>query len=203
MHPLVEFEPTEHRYTLKTTKSRVRSVTDALSVITNFDRVPPDVLERARLFGHHVHYAIHLFVIGDLHEESLDEALRSRLFGFKKFLHHTKFEPTHSEEIVLDSSYRYCGMLDLRGRWLRRGFASSALIDLKSGAVPKTVGPQTAGYQQAVEGDKPRLRFALQLKEYDYRLIPLTDEADYSHFVSCLNVFKLSLKDNPYEETRV
>lgn len=192
----IDFNVERHEYRLPT-GARIRSVTDALSVVTNFDRIPPETLERARIFGHHVHKTIHYFCIGNLHEPSLTPDVRSRLFGFKRFMHDTKFEVTASEEIVVDRSERYCGTLDLRGRWLRRGRRDSALIDLKSGAVPKTVGPQTAGYQYACD-EPPRLRFALQLGENTYRAIPLTDKADYSFFISCLNVFKFSLKENPY-----
>lgn len=195
----IDFNVERHEYRLAATGERIRSVTDALSVVTNFDKVPPEILERARIFGHHVHKTIHYFCIGDLNEALLTPDVRARLFSFKRFLHETHFEVSHSEEVVVDRSNRYCGTLDLRGRHLRRGRRRRALIDLKSGAVPKTVGPQTAGYQYACE-DPPELRFALQLAENSYRLIPLTAAEDYSFFISCLNVFKFSLKENPYAE---
>jgi len=195
----VDFDVEHHIYRLRTNGVRIRSVTDALSVVTNFDHVPPDVLETARRFGSQVHKTVHYFLMSDLDERSLHPLLKARLDQFKQFLVDSKFEVLHTERIVIDPAHRYCGTLDLTGLMPRRKSKVSALIDLKSGAVPKTVGLQTAGYQYACE-ERPRKRFALQLKEDSYRLIALEDERDYSWFISCLNVYKLSLKDNPYSE---
>jgi hypothetical protein len=163
------------------------SVTQALSVIESFDRVPPDILERARLFGAHVHQAVDLFNRGDLDEESLDPQLSPRLGQYKKFLADTGFVVTHTEQRVANASIGYAGTLDILGRLFR----SSALIDLKSGAVPKSVGPQTAAYDNALPTHlRPQKRFALQLGDDFYRLIRCKEPADFSIFLNALNKYR-------------
>jgi hypothetical protein len=173
------------------------SVTQALSVIESYDRVPFEILERARIFGRHVHHACDLFNQGDLDEERLDPALAPRLAGYKKFLHETGFKVTRSEEMVLSPSLGYAGTLDIRG--LLR--SALALVDLKSGAVPRSVGPQTAAYQAAVPADeRPKRRLCVQLKDYDYKIIECRDASDLSNFLSALNVYRFQRRNNPYVE---
>jgi len=188
---VLTFEPLPHIYRLD--GQRVPSVTGVLQAITNFDRVPFDILEAARIFGHHVHKAVDLFNRGVLDETDLDPALVPRLKQYKRFLRESKFQVVHSEEQVAHRTHGYAGTLDIRGMLHRH----SALVDLKSGVVPRSVGPQTAGYQAACE-HRPRNRYCLQLMDNDYRLFPLKNGSDFSMFLSCLNVYRFNQKDFPY-----
>src|SRR5260370_1277008 len=78
----------------------VPSVTTVLRPIDNFDRVDPELLERARRFGSHVHSATDLFDRGILDEDELDPGLVPHLNGYKLFLSETGFQVTHSEQQV-------------------------------------------------------------------------------------------------------
>lgn len=180
---MIELDEVTHTY--RYAGRVVPSVTQSLQVIENFDRVDPQVLEAARIFGSHVHLATDLYDRGVLDEEALDPGLVPHLAGWKLFLYETGFQVTHSERIVHNANLGYAGKLDRLGVWKR----STWLIDLKSGAVPRSAGPQTAGYREALpSGERPRRRLVVQLKPNAYRLYEQTDPADWSIFVSCLNV---------------
>src|SRR4029077_18592387 len=112
------FEPIPHVYRLD--GQSIPSVTGILQAITNFDRVPFDILEAARIFGHHVHKAVDLFNRGVLDEADLDPALAPRLAQYKRFLRESKFQVTHSEEQVAHRTHGYAGTLDIRGILPRR-----------------------------------------------------------------------------------
>jgi hypothetical protein len=181
------FEESTHTYRYR--GREVPSVTSVLRSVHNFDRVDPQLLERARIFGHHVHAATDLFDRGILDEESLDPGLGPHLAGYKLFLFETGFHVTHSEEQIYNPRQKYAGTLDTRGIW--RG--TTWLLDKKSGAVPRTVGLQTAAYQQACE-EKPKRRLCLQLLPNNYKLRACEDPADWSYFVSFLNVHRFTYK---------
>lgn len=191
------FEAGAHRYWLADpsgTRIQIPSVTQALQVIERgFGFVSQEILDRAREFGRHVHLATHLFDRGQLNEGALDFELRFYLDQYKQFLFDTGAEVIASEEIVYNSIARYAGQLDKRLKWKR----TSWLCDLKSGAIPKTVGPQTAGYQQAAP-DRPRKRMCVQLKRHSYKLIMLEDLTDYSYFISALNCHRFNQRNLPY-----
>jgi hypothetical protein len=176
------------------------SVTQALSVIESYDHVPFEILERARIFGRHVHQAVDLFNCDDLDEDSLDPPIERRLRQYKRFLRDTKFEVTHSEQMVCSGSLGYAGTLDIRGRL----GGIPTLIDCKSGAVPRSVGPQTAAYREACTGEKPRRRIALQLRDDDYKIYECRDPSDFSNFLSALNVYRFQRRNpsHAYQESR-
>jgi hypothetical protein len=163
----------------------VPSVTQVLRPIDNFDRVDPELLERARAFGSHVHAATDLFDREDLDEEDLDANLLPYLSAYKLVLSETGFVVTHSEQRLYNARQRYAGTLDKRGTWK----GTTWLLDLKSGAVPRSVGLQTSAYQQACE-EKPKKRLCLQLMRNRYRLIKCEEASDWSFFVSFLNTYK-------------
>lgn len=196
------FEHAAHRYWLAEdsgARVQIPSVTQALQVIERgFRFVDADTLERARDFGRHVHLATHLFDRGELNEDTLDPELALYLAQYKQALYDTGAQVIASEEIVYNETARYAGQLDKRWAWKR----STWLCDLKSGIVPRTVGPQTAAYQQAAK-DRPRKRACLQLRRNDYRLILLEDLTDYSYFISALNCHRFNQRKIPYgfEET--
>jgi hypothetical protein len=168
----------------------VPSVTQVLHAIDNFDRVDPELLERARRFGQHVHAATDLFDRGILDEENLDIMLVPHLNAYKLFLSETGFVVTHSEQQIYNARQRYAGTLDKRGTWK----GSTWLLDLKSGAVPRAVGLQTAAYREACD-EKPKRRLCLQLKRNTYKLIKCEEASDWSYFVSYLNVHRFNHRE--------
>lgn len=172
----------------------VPSVTTALRVIERgFGFVSEEILDRAREFGRHVHLATHLFDRGELNEATLDPELALYLAQYKRFLFDTKAQVIASEEIVYSKASGYAGQLDKRYAWKR----STWLGDLKSGQVPRTVGPQTAAYQRA-SIEPPRKRLCLQLRRMDYRLIILDDSTDFHYFLSALNCHRFNQRKTPY-----
>lgn len=162
----------------------VPSVTQALQVVSEFGCVDPELLRRAREFGQHVHQATDLFDRGTLDEEALDISLLPYLNGWKLFLIETGFVVTHSEAPVYHPRMRYAGTLDRRGIWK----GTTWLLDLKSGAVPRSVGAQTAAYQKAC-AEPPKRRLCLQLKRNAYQLHRCDDPSDFALFTSCLNIW--------------
>jgi hypothetical protein len=168
----------------------VPSVTQILRAIDNFDRVDPQLLERARRFGQHVHAATDLFDRGVLDEENLDALLLPYLNAYKLFLSQTSFVVTHSEQQIYNPRQRYAGTLDKRGKWK----GSTWLLDLKSGAVPRSVGLQTSAYREACD-EKPKKRLCLQLMRNRYKLIKCEEASDWSYFVSYLNVHRFNHRE--------
>lgn len=152
-----------------------------------------EVWRAAAEFGTHVHQAIHLYNEGDLHEPSLSPALVPFVNAYKQFLSDTGFVVRGAEVLVYHNIMKYAGQVDFWGDFRKTSWA----VDIKSGVVPITVGPQTAAYQQGLP-EKPRKRACLQLTaEGRYKWIPLEDPADFSMFVSSLNIFRFKEKHNP------
>lgn len=181
MHRLT-FDAPSHTY--RVGERMIPSVTQVLKAVENFDFVAPAVLERAREFGSHVHQAVDLFNRGELDEEALDAGLAPYLAGWKLFLSHSGFVVTHTEERVYNERLKYAGTLDARGTWK----GTTWLIDLKSGAVPRSVGAQCAAYQHAL-AEPPKKRLCVQLLPHNFKLIACNDPTDFSLFTSCLNIW--------------
>jgi hypothetical protein len=150
--------------------------------------ITAEILEAARDFGQNVHLACHLFDMGELDEAALSLPLVPYLNGWKAFLLETGATITHSEEMVWNIQAGYAGMLDKRGLLAKRRW----LIDIKSGALPWTVGYQTAAYQEALPaGERPRNRMAVQLLPNGrYRIHEQKDTGDFQIFLSALNIYK-------------
>lgn len=181
----IAFDENLHRYWIE--GQPVPSVTQVLDELEDFSRVDPEILERARQFGQAVHSVTELYDAGDLDWATLDPHLVPYLTGYLRFLQDTGAEPLHRELWVGSRRYGFAGTLDGVYR-LRR---AHVLIDIKSGAVPRTVGLQTAAYQHAAHeayGIQVRRRYCLQLKPDDYRLIPCVGAQDFSTFISALNL---------------
>lgn len=198
--PSLEFDPVEHRYQLD--GRPVPSVTAVLDPLLELWRVPADVLEAAAAFGNHVHMAVDLFNKGELDEAELDPALEPYLRGWKAYLAATSAEILESEFRVFHKACGFAGTLDtavmLPGR---RGGEVRALVDVKSGVVPYTVGPQTAAYAEAWKsmGLAPfKRRICVQLTDAApfYKTHELTEPSDWSLFLSALNVYKFKEKHN-------
>lgn len=180
--PEIAFDEARHEYRIG--GARWPSVTQVLDPLLELDGIPKHLLDAAARFGTHVHQACHLLNQGVLDEASLDPALRPYVDAWIKFLGDTKATVIASELRVAHLTLRYAGTLDAVVMW--RG--KRCLIDLKSTAdIPRTVGPQTAAYMQALGQKLPR--YCVQLRaDATYRAVPLKDTADWNLFLSALNI---------------
>lgn len=169
----------------------VPSVTQILSILQDFGSVPADVLARAAEFGTHVHQAIDLHNKGVLDEGALDPALAPYLAAWRSFLRDSGAEVLASEVRVYHPGHHYAGTLDT----LVRLSGKVALLDIKTGQLPRSVGPQLIAYVEAYHACEDnehtiRRRLCLQLIADTYRVHPFTNPADWSIFQSCLNVWR-------------
>jgi hypothetical protein len=184
----LSFDEASHTYRLGGVI--VPSVTQVLKVLDDtFDRVPFDVLEAAREFGQHVHKTVELDSLGQLDEDSLDPALAEYLAGWRKFLADRTATVIASEVRVASRRLRYAGTLDA----IVEMNGLKVLVDIKSGEVPKTVGPQTAAYEFAAResGLPDQLgRMCVQLMPNDFKATAMRDRGDWNAFVSALNVYR-------------
>lgn len=162
----------------------VPSVTQVLSILNDFSDVHPDYLEASRAFGQHVHAMIDLDNRGQLDEEALDGELLPYLNQWRLFLRESKFEVTASELRVHNKALGYAGTCDTL-----IGQGTSWVLDIKTGAVPKSVGAQLAAYQMALD-PKPRRRLCLALDYDSYSLRECKGLSDFALFQSCLNVWR-------------
>lgn len=189
--PALTFDAETHTYALG--GRRVPSVTTVLdSQLCDWSMVQPDVLEAARIFGQHVHEAVALELRGILDWAALDPALAPYIEGLRNFMRKGDFVPLASELRMGHALHRYGGTLDLYGPVC----GVSSIIDVKSGAVSRTVGPQCAAYAELYRvnyGERVKRRHCLELNpKYPegFKLHRLNDLRDWSIFLSALNCFR-------------
>ncbi len=171
----------------------VPGVTQVLNLVSELDGIPRAVLAAAAEFGQHVHQATDLFDRGTLDIETLDPKLAPYLAAWQKFLADSRVVIVSSESFVHHPALGYAGQRDRRVL-----FPESKLphtLDIKTSALmPRTVGPQTAAYRECDlhRGlESSPVRYCVHLKaDATYRLHRLTDRADFSIFVSCLNIWR-------------
>src|SRR6185312_4282164 len=152
------------------------SVTTVLQPLQMFDGIPAAVLERARVFGSHVDAACNLLVRGELDWPSLHPNLMPYVNAAAAFLRESRIVITGNQVRVGSSRMRAAGTIDLVG--ILNGH--EGLFDFKAthAVAPRTVGPQTAGYDYLYRdqrGGRPRKRFCVHLSPSGYKVIPLTD----------------------------
>jgi len=180
------FNPIAHVYTLDGTP--VPSVTQALKIVENFDSVPRAILENARDRGEQLHRAINLYNRDELDYDSLDDETRAGVHAWDRFINESGAVVIASEQPVYHETYRYAGTPDVVIEWNGR----IAIPDVKSTyAVPRTVGAQTAAYAEAWKKEhrvKSVDRYCIHIKDGAYTTHKRTDSADWSLFLSCLNV---------------
>ena len=180
------FNSENHEYKLDDVK--LSSVTQILqgAGLSDFSKVNPDILERAKKFGTSTHLACQLYDENRLDIKSLDIALEPRLESwilFKRDFGITEFKEI--EKQVYSTKYQYAGCLD-------RLTMEDALIEIKTcTTIPKTTGLQLSGYQGAYEEQykvKIKRRICVQLLDGTYRLEEYKEKSDFRVFTSCLNV---------------
>jgi hypothetical protein len=188
VNPELTFEPEGHRYFIS--GKPVPSVSAVLEPLQELDGIPRDVLERARVFGQHVHTACALMVNKVLEWRTLDPALVPYVTAAKKFLDETGVRVLACEYGMGDPGLKFAGTLDVLGIFKK----STCVFDWKSTVrIPRTAGPQTAAYDHLYRrnlGGRPMKRYGVQLLETgDYKLFPFEDQRDFQWFVSCLNIW--------------
>lgn len=179
--PLV-FDAVAHRYSLG--GRELISVTQALTEAGLIDS--RWYSEAGATRGTAVHAAVQAFnTSGDV---PTDDACAPFFDAYLAFQMQAGFDVEAAEEQVYDELRGYAGTLDLRGRF-RSQADGSDLIDIKTGAVPPSVGYQTAAYARLLNTARPRRRWALNLRaDGTYRLEPLTRRSDEQIFLAALTV---------------
>ena len=180
------FSESNHEYRLDGIK--LPSVTQVLqgAGLSDFSKVNPELLERAKKFGSAAHLACQLFDENRLDMKSLDPALEPRLESwilFKRDFGITEFKEI--EKQVYSIKYQYAGCLD-------RLTMDDALIEIKTcTTIPKTTGLQLMGYQIAREEMskiKIKRRLCVQLLDGTYKMEEYKEKSDRTVFLSCLNL---------------
>lgn len=142
--------------------------------------------EEARLRGEYVHLASHYLDDGDLAEETVHPDYLPYLQAYMRFVALMKPSWEYVEHRVYDETYGYAGTLDRAGV-LSNGWRG--VVDLKSGIVPPSVGPQTAAYKRCLPAPHTWKRMALQLKaDGSFVIHELTDRRDEAIFLAALAV---------------
>lgn len=189
---ILSFDEGTHTYRLDGVV--IPGVTSILKPLYDFNGVPREVLEAKAALGTSVHRACELLDKDDLDEESEEgraglAPIAGYLAGYKKFLADKRPVVLENETRLHHPMHRYAGTID------RRYVIDSDVwdVDLKSTVnMSPVVGLQTAAYTEMFKanGRKERARRgALQLfPEGRYKLHEFADPADFSVFLSLLNV---------------
>lgn len=194
---MLTFDEIKHEY--RWNGQVVPGVTSLLSPLSDYSFVNPQVLADAAQFGRDVHLACEFYDQGTLDESALHADLRPYLDAWVKFLHETGFVVQMCEQKVYHHQLGYAGTLDREGT-----LDEEAVIDIKTVTtlMPAT-GPQLFAYESALisqpnwGGPKKLKKFAVQLKEDgNYKLKEYEDKADWSAFVSLLNIHQWKRNHN-------
>lgn len=184
------FDETAHRYTLD--GRELPSVTRVLRDAGLIDCSAPWFTEAVRDRGTFVHQAIALLVEGDLDWDTLDPGLVPYVQAFDRWRLDGGFIVEACELRLCDETLGYAGTADLLAkRWSgATGSWVSYLIDVKCGAVPPSVGPQTAAYLRCLAHEGWRFRAVLNLRpDAAYRFDLLEDPEDEDDFLAALRLF--------------
>ena len=195
---MLNFEQEGHRYTWK--GQPVPSVT---AVLREWVKTPAGYIhtvsgamveterfETAGAFGTAIHEGAALILCNDLDWDSLDPALVPPLREFERWMDDYKVQPLHIEEPMYSEKHGVAGTPDILGEL--QGFRHLSLIDIKSGRVNATVGPQTGGYEiifrEQHKYRKPILRHELILPRdgSPYKFKSLNNNLDGAFFLSRL-----------------
>lgn len=179
----LQFDEASHTY--RVSGEVWPSVTQVLDPLQMLEGIPRDILEAAAAFGTNVHAACHLDNMGALDEARLDERLRPYVEAWRKFQADTGAVILSSEQRVVHTRLRYAGTLDT----ICTIGSSRELVDIKStAAIPRTVGPQTAAYAEALGEPRIKRRVVQLRRDGTYRTERLTGRSDFNLFLSALNV---------------
>jgi hypothetical protein len=183
---ILSFDPDKHQYRLGA--SVLPSVTQVLSLLQDWGNVDPAVLAAKAEIGTQVHDLVDQYNRGTLDEPAVDPRLWPIFCDWRDFVIDTDARCIASEVCMADPVLGYAGTADS----VMRINGRVCLVDVKTGLVPKTVGPQTAAYARLWDREHPELkirrRLCVQLTGDGYRMTECKDLADWSVFQSCLNI---------------
>lgn len=174
------------------------SVTEILDKagLNNFEGIPPDVLEYAKIRGSYVHKATALHDQNKLNPSTLDAVIKPYLEAWKKFKADTGFltlnaeVPVYSKKLRIATTPDRVGLLNLK----------LTVLEIKCIAkMTRVVAIQTAGQMLILNegrkrGDKIKDRMAVNLKpdgNYEILAKKFFTPKDENYFLSCLNVCNL------------
>jgi len=177
---------------------RLPSVTEILSIngLSDFSKVPADVLETARARGVRVHEWLEWLDKGELADgEEPDEEIAGYIAAYSRFREASGFDTEWVEHVVINRAHSYVGTLDRAGKMN----GDRVVIDLKTvSQVSKVTALQTAGYAACF--DQPHKRYALQLKPTGkYTLHPYTDRNDKHDFLAAVRLTHWRLRNGEIE----
>ena len=174
----------------------VPNVTRIIGHLTDFSRVDPEVLEKARQQGVAVHKMVELDCAEELDVEALPDWMAGHYAAWLRFKEETGFECLSAEQRVYHPGLNYAGTLDLAARLPKLNIKGAALIDVKrSFYAGPAIGLQLAGYEEARNKTPDREptyhRFALRLDaDGKYRLQKYDDRGDFAVFLACLTLYR-------------
>lgn len=178
---VLRFDPVEHKYLLAD-----RELPSVTTILRDAQLVDDTwFTEEARLRGTAVHAAIER-----LHQQrpffDVNADYRGFVEAYLAFLASSQFTWAASEVRVYDEARGYAGTIDLLGALPGH---PKVLIDIKTGHVPPTVGPQTYAYARCLETFHER--YALHLSfDGQFRLTPLRDwRNDEADFLAALRLY--------------
>lgn len=149
------------------------SVTQIIEPLTSgLDRVSPDILERARLFGEAAHATVEYHVKGILDEERLDPHLAGILRAFRRFLADKRYRVTDfvSERPLASKLLGYAGRADLVAD-------ARAVIDIKTRPFHGAPDPvQVAAYKRL------HLENGGSQGNYELRVLSLYEDGTYTYY---------------------
>lgn len=191
----LEFNAENHVYTYDGIS--VPSVTTVLdATLDQFANVPADKLEFAQQRGTAVHTATALYDLDDLDVETLDSQLIPYLDAWISFRKDTGFVPQSIESRLFHKRHWYAGTYDRIGKL----FDNDCVIDIKSGALMPSAGPQSAAYFEAYNyhrSEKLKTRWVIQLKPNGtYAVHQMQDKEDLSVFLACHTIFQWRMKND-------
>ncbi len=156
--------------------------------------------EGSRARGTYVHDGIALFHENELDIASIVPEYRGYFDAYFRFYEQYQPDVEHQECFLCDPLRGYAGKGDIVLR--PSGSPFRKLIDVKTGAVPPSVGLQTAAYAAPlceVLGDPYIERACLRLGENGaFELIPLEDPTDWDHFEAALRLLHWRVQHGRY-----
>lgn len=180
----IDFVQSEHRYYLNGERE-LPSVTTVLKAQGLID--DRWFTEQARLRGDYVHLACRMLDDDELDEGTIDPGISPYLDAYRSFLAIAKPSYVYVEHRVFDPVYGYAGTLDRAGTVC----GEPTVLDIKTGGVYPSVGPQVAAYRRLLPKPHAWKRAALQLKDDGtFSLHPLTDRSDEEVFLSALRLWQ-------------
>jgi len=182
--PKFEFDEEKHLYTLD--GRRLVSATECLSLVDDRWK-DPYYLQR----GKFLHLARHLWDMGELDESTVDDQIRGRLEGWKKFRSDTGFVPSMSEQFFYHPVYLYGFKFDVHGPLNDH----EVLIDVKS-SFARVDALQGAAYCAGLEAQTPPIKcdkaFDIYLnKNGTYKLEPIKYiRSNFQTFLAVLTAYR-------------